>query len=55
MISYRIQGGKQLHVLNRDKVHVQKLHEGDELMFEVDYSKGLLSWIVNQSSIATIE
>ena len=48
MISYRANGGKQLHVLNRDKEKVPPVNEGETLTMEVNYPERSITWIVGK-------
>ena len=46
MISYRANGGKQLHVLNRDKEKVPPVNEGETLIMEVNLPERSMTWIL---------
>ena len=55
MISYRINGGKQLHVLSREKQKVPQLNEGDSLTMEIDYGRGELRWWVGAEEVSLVK
>ena len=55
MISFRINGGKQLHILDQPKRSIPRVYEGDILSFEIDYPNKLLLWSVNGEEVVRLE